>query len=129
MKKNLETRTDIELLVNSFYDKIRQDDSIGYIFDEVAKVNWEKHLPKMYSFWEMILFNKEGYDGHPFRPHLIINQQHPLNPHHFATWLALFDATVDEHFEGEKASEIKTRAKNVALSWAFKIHHLNKAEL
>lgn len=129
MKKNLETRADIELLVNSFYDKIRQNDSIGYIFEEIAQVNWEKHLPKMYSFWEMILFNKESYDGHPFRPHLIINQQHQLNPNHFATWLALFDATVDEHFEGEKASEIKTRAKNVALSWAFKIHQLNKAEL
>ena len=31
MKKDLETREDIELLVNSFYDKICDNDTLGYI--------------------------------------------------------------------------------------------------
>ncbi|MES2520894.1 MAG: group III truncated hemoglobin [Bacteroidota bacterium] len=126
MKKVLENREDIELLVNNFYSKIRQNETLGNIFDKIAQVNWENHLPKMYNFWEMILFGNEGYEGFPLRPHLAINSIHPLNPQHFHEWLSLFDATVDENFEGEKAEEVKSRAKNIALSWAYKIHYMNQ---
>ena len=52
MKKDIENRTDIELLVRSFYDKVKIDDTIGYIFNDIAKVDWEKHLPVMYNFSE-----------------------------------------------------------------------------
>ena len=63
MKKDIKTREDIELLVISFYDKVKADDTIGYIFNDVAKVNWEKHLPVMFDFWENILFFTGGYLG------------------------------------------------------------------
>ena len=36
MRKQLENRADVELLVNSFYQKIREDAELGHIFDEVA---------------------------------------------------------------------------------------------
>lgn len=126
MKKDLENREDIEVLVNNFYDKIRQNETLGYIFNDIAQVDWEKHLPKMYSFWEMILFEKEGYQGQPLRPHLVVNQQHPLTPEHFSLWFQLFESTVNEYFEGEKATEVKSRAKSIALTWASKIDYLNK---
>jgi hemoglobin len=125
MKKDLESREDIEVLVNNFYDKIRQNEILGHIFNDVAQVDWEKHLPKMYSFWEMILFDKAGYEGQPLRPHLAINQLHPLTPEHFSLWFQLFESTVDDYFEGEKAIEIKQRAKGIALTWASKINYLN----
>ena len=127
MKNDIQNRADIELIVNSFYDKIRQSEALGLIFDGIAKVDWEKHLPKMYSFWEMIVFGKDGYEGHPFRPHLALNNVHQLTPDLFAEWIETFCATVDEHFEGEKAMEVKVRAKNVALSWAYKIDYMNQA--
>jgi hemoglobin len=126
MKKDLENREDIEVLVNNFYDKIRQNETLGYIFNDIAQVDWEKHLPKMYSFWEMILFDKAGYQGQPLRPHLVVNQQHPLTPEHFGLWFQLFESTVNEYFEGEKAIEVKSRAKSIALTWASKIDYLNK---
>ena len=126
MKKDLENREDIEVLVNNFYDKIRQNETLGYIFNDIAHVDWQKHLPKMYSFWEMILFEKEGYQGQPLRPHLAVNQQYPLTPEHFSLWFQLFENTVNEFFEGEKAIEVKLRAKSIALTWASKIHYLNK---
>lgn len=56
MKKDIEDRKDIELLINSFYDKVKQDAIIGSFFTEVVQVNWEKHLPVMYNFWENIVF-------------------------------------------------------------------------
>ena len=40
MKKDIETRDDIELLVNSFYEKVKADPVIGHIFTDVFKVNW-----------------------------------------------------------------------------------------
>jgi len=55
MKKDIENRTDIEQLVRSFYDKVNTDDTIGYIFNDIAKVNWEKHFPVMFDFWENVL--------------------------------------------------------------------------
>ena len=61
MNKDLENREDIEVLVNSFYGKIRQNEILGHIFNDIAQVDWDKHLPKMYSFWEMILFEKSNF--------------------------------------------------------------------
>ena len=56
MKKDIQTGEDIKLLVDNFYKKAIADDSLGHIFTDVAKVNWEHHLPIMYAFWESILF-------------------------------------------------------------------------
>ena len=39
---DLTTREDIEVLVNTFYEKVRTDDLLGFIFDEIAVVNWEE---------------------------------------------------------------------------------------
>jgi len=47
MKKDIHNRNDIIRLVDAFYDKIKTDQVIGFIFNEVAHVNWENHLPKM----------------------------------------------------------------------------------
>lgn len=50
MKKDIESRACIENLVNTFYQKVKEDELIAFFFDEVAQLNWEKHLPKMYDF-------------------------------------------------------------------------------
>ncbi len=55
MKKDIKNREDIVQLVNAFYKAVIADEKIGYLFNDVAKVNWELHLPKMYDFWENIL--------------------------------------------------------------------------
>lgn len=45
MKKDITSFEDIRLLVDSFYEKVRNDEVIGFLFDEVARVDWERHLP------------------------------------------------------------------------------------
>jgi hemoglobin len=123
---DITNRKDIEILINLFYDKVKSDKLLGPIFNHIAKVDWEYHLPKMYSFWEMVLFDKSGYEGHPLKPHLALNEHHKIDSVHFEAWLSLFNNSVDECFIGKKAEEIKLRAKDIGASWAYKFDYLNK---
>jgi len=54
MKTDIENRNDLILLVDTFYKEVQQNNTIGPIFTETAKVDWSHHLPKMYDFWESI---------------------------------------------------------------------------
>lgn len=114
MNKDISTRKDIELLVDAFYSKVRADDQIGFIFSDIAKVNWEKHLPVMYNFFDNMLFYTGSYTGNPMELHKHVNRLFPLTKAHFERWSSLFDQTVDELFAGEKAGLVKQRAKNIA---------------
>lgn len=114
MKTDIRNRKDIEKLVNAFYDKVKKDDTIGYLFNDVAKVNWELHLPIMYDFWENILFYSGNYSGSPMMVHKELHQKSTMNQQHFQHWNDLFRETVDKLFKGIKANEIKERASNIA---------------
>lgn len=113
-KHDIRDREDIRELVDGFYTKVRADDTIGYLFNEVAKVNWEHHLPVMYDFWEGVLFQTGGYAGNPMMVHRKLHQQSPLRKEHFDRWKKLFLETVDERFEGEKAELVRQRAVSIA---------------
>ena len=114
MKKDIKNREDIELLVSAFYVKIKKDASLSYFFNEVAKVNWEVHLPKVSDFFENILFSTGDYDGNPMDTHRELNQKSTVSIDHFKRWNFLFDSTVDELYVGAKADELKLRAANIA---------------
>jgi hemoglobin len=86
----------------------------------VAKVNWENHLPKMYNFWENILFFTGNYEGNPMARHKELHEKSPMNPTHFGHWNKLFTETVDKLFEGPKAEEIKNRALNISAAMMYK---------
>lgn len=114
MKTDIRNRQGIELLINTFYEKVKMDDTIGYFFKEIIPVNWEKHLPVMYNFWESVLFYTGNYEGNPMMLHLQLHQKSPLQEAHFRQWLSLFTETTDELFEGENAELIKQKAHNIA---------------
>ena len=40
MKMDIENVADIETLVNTFYQKVKTDDILGPIFNELIPVNW-----------------------------------------------------------------------------------------
>ncbi len=124
-KRDLENRKDIELLVDTFYKKVLQDETIGYIFNDVVKVNWEKHMPLMYDFWETTLFHKNVYKGNPMKVHVDLHTKEPLKKAHFDQWLLIFNETINELFHGEKASLAKTRALSIATIMQVKIHQVS----
>ncbi|MCF6279046.1 MAG: group III truncated hemoglobin [Flavobacteriaceae bacterium] len=112
--KDIENREDIKLLVDTFYDKVQKNNKLDYFFNTVAQLDWESHLPKMYDFWETILFHKAVYKGNPMKKHIALHQLATLKKENFDTWLVLFGATVDELFKGKLAEQIKIRATSIA---------------
>lgn len=122
--KDIETIEDIELLVNTFYDRVKQDDTIGFFFNDVAKTNWAEHLPKMYQFWRALLFMDTKFEGNPMGAHIPINAKVPMEEHHFDHWLKLWKGTVDDLFEGEIANDAKMKAQNIAKMMAFKMRQM-----
>ena len=124
MKNDITSKADIKTFVDAFYGKMPSDDLVGKVFMEVMHVDFSKHLPKMYDFWEMLLFQGTSYQGAPMRPHLQINQIHPITPAHFERWLEMFRATLRDLFEGPKTEEAITKAENIAATWAYKLDYL-----
>ena len=114
MKRDLKDREDIKVLIDAFYTRVRQDELIGPIFNEVAKVDWAHHLPVMYDFWEGVLFQTGNYSGNPMRIHKQLNEKFPLKQKHFDRWLQIFRETLAEHFEGPVAEQARQRALSIA---------------
>ena len=123
MKRDIQTKDDIRLIVDSFYDKVKLDDMIGFFFKDIVHVNWEQHLPVMYNFWENVVFQSGTYSGNPMATHTRIHQLSPMNEQHFKRWVQLFTETVDEHFGGNNAELIKQRALSIATTMQIKILH------
>jgi len=120
MAREITSREDIQLMVNEFYGKVKEDELLGPIFENVVKGNWDAHLEKMYGFWETIVFNVKKYSGSPFHKHLPL----PIEGKHFERWLALFHATINEHFVGKHAEEIKKRSTQMGIMFEYKLKHI-----
>lgn len=108
------TRSDVETLVNEFYNKVKADDLLGPVF---SHVDWPHHLPIMYNFWSTVLLGDQSYTGSPFAPHMKLQ----ISAEHFQKWLSFFDETVDQNFNGNVASEAKTRARTIASLFQHKL--------
>lgn len=117
MKTDITSSEDIKSLVDGFYEKVKADDVIGFIFNDVAQVDWPKHLPKMYAFWEFLLLGKDTYQGNPMEVHKKLHSIIPLTEEHFTRWLQLFHETVDENFEGLVAEDAKNRSSLIVKTW------------
>ena len=125
MKNDITNKDDIKLLVDTFYDKVKTNSVIGHIFNDIAKVDWEHHLPKMYSFWESLLLGEKGFTGNPMQKHIELSKLTTMAETQFSEWLLIFTQTTDELFEGIKADEAKTRAANIARLMLYKIQTLS----
>ncbi|MEZ5319474.1 MAG: group III truncated hemoglobin [Vicinamibacterales bacterium] len=111
---DVRTRDDVIRMVDAFYARVRSDSRLGPVFDEVARVDWDAHLPKMYAFWEGALFGTPGFRGEPLAVHAALARRVPLGPDDFGRWLELFAETVDALFAGPVATSAKRRAERIA---------------
>ena len=105
--RDITSRHDIQILVDNFYEKVKVDNLLGPVF---AGLDWPHHLPRMYNFWSSMLLGDQSYRGNPFEKHVRLS----ITSEHFTRWLQLFKETVDEHFKGQKADEVKMRADSIA---------------
>jgi hemoglobin len=120
-RDDIRGRADIIRLVDRFYGAVRADDLLGPIFDDIAQTDWAVHLPKMYDFWDTVLFGRSAFRGNPLAVHLDLATRAPLTEREFGRWLTLFHQQVDRLFSGPVADEAKLRARRIA---AVMHHHL-----
>ncbi len=121
MKPDLASRNDIIQLIDLFYSKVNKDSVLSPYFNEAAKVDWKTHLPKMYDFWETVLFAKSTYQGNPMAKHKLVDAMMKLTPEAFKRWLELFNDTLDELFEGTAVEKAKFSAKTIATTLQSRI--------
>ena len=114
MRKRIENLKDVQLLVRSFYKKVLEDDRLSPFFSSLRNDHWERHLEAMDRFWSNVLFYTEGYSGHPFDVHKDMHRLKGLNVKDLDRWMELFNETMNDLFEGEKAEEAKRRALSIA---------------
>lgn len=124
IKKDIETRHDIDIFIRSFYKKVMADKDIGIVFTEIFPINWNSHIPLIVDFWETILLDHPLYKKNAMQVHYEINKRFPLRKEHFDAWLNHFNSTLDEMFEGATTSLAKTRAASIASMMELK---MNKA--
>jgi hemoglobin len=127
VKRDIQNRADIELLVNDFYTKVMKDEILAPFFSGHLQLNFAEHKPIMVDFWEFNLFQTPMiYMRNVMNPHLELNKKMPMCPAHFETWIAIFNATVDELFEGEKANQAKDSAFTIGTTMQYKIKKINE---
>src|ERR1700692_704295 len=110
---DIENRADGARLVRAFYGRALEDPIIGWIFVDVAKLDVEAHVPQIASFWETIWLGARSDAGGAFAPHAALHMKVRLRGGHFERWLALWRATVDELFAGDRAELAKSHALRV----------------
>jgi hemoglobin len=120
---DIEGRKDIELVLTVFYKKVFTDDLIGHFFTEVVPLDLETHIPIIADFWESVLFNTHGYRKNVMEVHRQIHNLSNIHKEHLDRWVHIFTNTVDELFEGEKASLMKQRARSIATLMDIKLNH------
>lgn len=103
MKRDIQSKNDIEILVKEFYNSLLQTPEIQPFF---STLDLTSHLPKMISFWCFILLDEPGYKTNVTQLHENI----PFQKQHMSIWLDLFIRTIDSNFTGIKASMAKERA-------------------
>ena len=101
-------------MVRRFYADVAQDDLLGPMFSDVARVDWSEHLPKLAAFWCRVLLDLPGYSGNPFRAHALVHAQRSFTPAHFDRWLSLFRDTVELGWVGPNATRAVELARSVA---------------
>lgn len=119
MKHDIKDKTDIELMVTTFYSSLLNNESISPVF---ANTDFEAHMPHMIAFWSFVLLDDASYRTNVFEKHVHL----PIKEEHFAIWLEHFEKTINNLFEGEKAELAKQRAKGIAYTFKSKMKQMGK---
>jgi len=114
--KTIDSRKDISLLVNTFYNSIRQDEVLGPIFNTmIAQDRWPEHLEKLMDFWETNLFGVPKFKGNPVEAHLRTDREFKIEQAHFERWVRIWTETIDGLFIGERAERAKHAAQRMSI--------------
>ena len=113
----------IDRVVETFYEKIRNDDQLGAIFNAHLNGRWPKHLAKMKDFWSSLMLTSGRYKGRPMAVHVQLSE---VKPEDFTRWLELFRTNAFEVCEKDIAELFITRAEKIAESFQLGMFYKHK---
>ena len=123
MKKDIETRKELEDFLWAFYKKAFADELIGRFFIEVVPLDLDTHVPVIANFWESVAFNKPSYRKNVMEVHQHIHHLSKIKKEHLDRWVKIFTETLDENFEGSRTELMKQRARSIATLMDIKLNH------
>lgn len=126
---DLANRDDVEALLRRFYGQVFEDDVLAEPFSELRAQGLESHIPVMCDFWETVLFRAGLYRGNALVVHRQLDLRHPLYAKHFARWLALWEATIDDMYDGPAADRAKVQAGRIAAAMHRRLRGTDAREL
>ncbi len=115
------SESEIGVLVDAFYQRVRLEPTIGPIFNERIE-HWPTHLGLLKSFWCSALLGAGTFKGSPLETHLRL----PLEPEHFRVWLGLFAQTASELLLPSHAAMIVARSESIARNFQQAIANKDK---
>lgn len=102
--------SDLNALLAGFYDRVRQDDLLGPVFNG-AVADWDDHLARIADFWSSLLTGSGRYKGDPIAMHMIHADR--ITPAMFLRWLDLWDEATARTLDPVLAAEAQARARRV----------------
>lgn len=107
------TEDDISQLVERFYERVRQDEVLGPIFDGAID-DWPHHLGKLKAFWSSVMLTSGRYKGQPMVAH--VRHADHMTRTNFDRWLALWSDTAQGLLAPEAAAAFREKADRIAES-------------
>jgi hemoglobin len=123
MKKDIESREELEAFLWVFYKKAFADELIGHFFTEVVPLDLPTHVPVIANFWESVAFNKPSYRKNVMEVHQHIHDLFHIKKQHLDRWVKLFTETLSENFDGDRTELMKQRARSIATLMDIKLNH------
>ncbi len=97
------TEQEIRDLVFAFYERVREDELLGPVFEARLEGRWSPHLEKMCDFWSSILLATGRFSGNPAETHARVPG---ISPAHFDRWLELFQRTAGDTLRPHIAADV-----------------------
>lgn len=110
------TQEQLKTFVMRFYAKVQQDELLGVVFNEIAQVDWDNHIPLLCKFWNSIMLGTKEYRGNAYYKHVELSKKTLITHSHFDRWLRLFEETAIANLSLQDAQTIVERATMIAKS-------------
>ena len=107
------TDAELQLLVELFYARIREDAVLGPVFNSAIH-DWPDHLEKLGAFWSSVMLTSGRYKGNPMAAHM--RQARAIEPAMFDRWLDLWRETARETLAPLHADAVIEKAERIAES-------------
>jgi hemoglobin len=119
IKNDIQTKGDIEQLMQIFYNTLLNDPLMSPHF---AQTDFAHHLPRIVGFWAFVLLDEPMQVGNVFDAHRHLK----IDARHFERWISTFCKTVDTLFEGKLADKAKHNAEVIGYTFQSKMLFLSK---